>query len=91
MSHVIEVTVDEQGRILLSPHAIRTLGLTPGMTLVVEEASEGSAFLSATEESCLVDEDGLLVFHGEMTEAPPDLVRRERERRVDDLIERIGL
>jgi bifunctional DNA-binding transcriptional regulator/antitoxin component of YhaV-PrlF toxin-antitoxin module len=92
MSHVIEITVDDEGRIRLSSETLRALGLKPGMTLIIEEAQEGAARLSVqAEEPSLVNKGGVLVVQGVLTEDAADIVRRERDRHIDELIERTGL
>jgi bifunctional DNA-binding transcriptional regulator/antitoxin component of YhaV-PrlF toxin-antitoxin module len=91
MSHVVEVIVDEEGRLRLPVETLRALGLAPGMTLVVEEAPGGDACLSVrTGEPTLVEKGGVLVVQGELTGEWSDVVRSERDRRVDRLVQQVN-
>ena len=92
MSETIQVTVDDQGRIILPSTILAHLGLSQGMILVVEEGREDELYLRIQEESPdLVDKQGVLVVKAEPLD---DLVRasqRERSRRASDLVRRVGL
>jgi len=92
MSQVIQISLDDWGRILI-PDALRNrLGLKPGMTLVVEDAEQGGVQLRVQEESsALVEKDGLLVFTGELVGDVTNIVQEVRERRALELIRRSGL
>ncbi len=91
MSQAIQLSLDDLGRILI-PDALRSrLGLKPGMTLVVEDAEQGGVQLRVeSEASALVEKNGLLVFRGEITGDVKDIVRQERESRVDELLHRVA-
>lgn len=92
MNQVIEIGVDESGRMLI-PAALRErLNLSPGMTLVVEQSEEDELrLIPQLERPVLVLEDGILVADVETLVDVGDIVRRERDQRVLDLIERAGL
>ncbi len=89
MAEGIALSVDESGRILV-PEGIRNrLGLSPGMTLIVEPGDNGDVWLRPQVESTrLVYENGLLVVDGELTGDVNDFVQREREYRSSDLLNR---
>lgn len=92
MEQRIQIAVDERGRILIPASEREHLPLAPGMTLVVEDAEEGNLRLSPqAERPVLVKENGILVADVEPLADLTDIVRRERDQRVLDLIERIGL
>ena len=89
MSDVIEVELDEANRILISPELQKRLGLSPGMTLVVEEEQNGGVALHIQPElSMLIDKGGVLVARVELIDDIADVVRQERERRALDLSQR---
>jgi bifunctional DNA-binding transcriptional regulator/antitoxin component of YhaV-PrlF toxin-antitoxin module len=52
MSRVIQVSLDDQGHILIPAALQRQLGLSPGMTLVVEEADNRRVLLLAPLPLC---------------------------------------
>lgn len=91
MEQVIEVTLDETGGILLPPAVSGSLGLSPGMTLIAEEADEGGIRLRIQPEApLLVNKGGVLVVRAEPVGDLADAVQRERNQRALDLVERIG-
>ena len=92
MSRVVEVTLDDRGRIVI-PEAVRDqLGLKPGMMLVVETEEKGGVRLRPQpEQPVLINKDGIWVIQGEILEDLTDVVKRERERRIADLIRQAGL
>lgn len=61
MNRTIEVSLDDAGRILIPAKLRNRLGLTPGMTLVVETGEKDSVRLRPqSERPTLVDKDGIL-------------------------------
>jgi len=92
MNQQIQISLDELGRIFV-PAALREkLHLAPGMMLVVEKGEKGGVQLRvASKPSTLVEKDGMLVARvtalGDLTNA----TRNERDRRVFDLLQRVGL
>jgi bifunctional DNA-binding transcriptional regulator/antitoxin component of YhaV-PrlF toxin-antitoxin module len=89
MSDVIEVELDELNRILISPDLRQRLGLTPGMTLIVEEDRSGRMALHIQPESALViDKGGVLVASVELLGDITDVVRQERDRQALDSVQR---
>lgn len=92
MSQVIEVTVDDQGRIIIPATVRKSLGLSEGMILVIEEGKEGELCLRVQEESPeLIDKGGVLVVRAEPRGDLTGVVQRERERRASDLVRQTGL
>ena len=92
MSQIIQLSLDDVGRILVPAWVREKLGLAPGMTLVVENDNEGSVRLRVqTQEQALIREEGVLVARGEPLVELDDVTRRERDERVSDLVARTGL
>lgn len=90
MSQIVEVTLDDKGRILI-PEPIRSrLGLLPGMILTVEPEPDGVRLQPHPGSSVLVEKEGILIAHGEATDDLTNIVQRERERRISDLLNRTG-
>jgi AbrB family looped-hinge helix DNA binding protein len=92
MNGVVEVSVDNQGRIKI-PEAVRNrLGLSPGTRLIFEEGERGEICLHFPEASpVLVHKEGVLVIRAVATGDLRDVVRRERDQRLSDLVGRSGL
>lgn len=92
MRQVVEVSLDDQGHILI-PATIRDrLNLYPGITLVVEERDNDDVYLRVqSEPPMLVDREGVLVVRAEPLGDLTNVTRRERDRRVFDLLQRTGL
>jgi AbrB family looped-hinge helix DNA binding protein len=92
MNQVIQISLDDLGRILIPAPLRSRLGLKPGMTLVVEDTEQGGVQLRVQEESAaLIEKDGLLVIRAEPIGDLTNVVRQERERRTQELIQRSGL
>jgi bifunctional DNA-binding transcriptional regulator/antitoxin component of YhaV-PrlF toxin-antitoxin module len=92
MSESIEMSVDNQGCIMVPSEIQDRLGLSPGMTLVVEEGEKGEMCLRVqTELPELVDKRGVLVVKSDATGDLADAVGRERGRRLSDLMQRVDL
>jgi bifunctional DNA-binding transcriptional regulator/antitoxin component of YhaV-PrlF toxin-antitoxin module len=83
MSQVINISLDDMGRILIPAAVQSRLGLSPGMSLVVEEGDQGSMRLRVQSEPLvLVDKGGVLVVRAEPLSDLTDVTRHERNRRV---------
>ena len=92
MNQVIQLSLDDVGRILIPAWLREKLHLTPGMTLIVENDTEGGVRLSIqAQESPLVYEGSTLVALGEPIFEFDDITRLEREERVNELVRRTGL
>lgn len=89
---VEEVTLDEQGRIVIPASLQTRLGLSPGTTLVVEKRDGDEVFLRVVERApALVDKDGVLVVKAEPVGDLQDVVRPERNRlsEPDEIVAKI--
>jgi bifunctional DNA-binding transcriptional regulator/antitoxin component of YhaV-PrlF toxin-antitoxin module len=92
MSELIEVSVDNQGCIMIPVEIQDRLGLSPGMTLVVEECEKGEMCLRVQREIPeLLDKQGVLVVTSGAVGDLTDAVGRERAERVYELMQRADL
>ncbi|MCC7163341.1 MAG: hypothetical protein IT331_12675 [Anaerolineae bacterium] len=92
MSQVIQLSLDDLGRILVPARLREKLLLSPGMTLIVEPDNEGGVRLRIQrQEAVLVQEDGILVARGEPLTDLDNIARNARDERVTELVERTGL
>jgi len=92
MSQVVQISLDNRGHILIPATLRRRLGLSPGMTLVVEEADNRGVRLRIQPETpLLVNKGGVLVVRAKPLSDMTDITRRERNGRVTDLLQRAGL
>jgi bifunctional DNA-binding transcriptional regulator/antitoxin component of YhaV-PrlF toxin-antitoxin module len=81
--------VDDQDRILVSAELRSRLGLSPGMTLVVEEGDKDAVCLRLQSDALeLVDKGGVLVVRARPLSDLTNVTQRERDRRVFDLLQR---
>jgi bifunctional DNA-binding transcriptional regulator/antitoxin component of YhaV-PrlF toxin-antitoxin module len=91
MSRVIEVSVDQEGRIVIPAAVSGPLGLTTGTTLVAEVMQDGDVCLTAQPESpMLVNKGGVLVIRARAERDLSNIVEEHREERIAELISRGG-
>jgi len=91
MDTVIEVTIDNQGRIVIPSKIKSRLGLVPGMTLVAEKGDKNEVRLRINKEDAkLIDKDGILVVCSKPISDIENITRHERDQRVIDLSQRAG-
>jgi AbrB family looped-hinge helix DNA binding protein len=92
MAELVELSVDDKGRLVVPGAIQRRLRLAPGMTLIVEEGDNGGIRLRPEpEQPNLVDKEGILVVRAQPVADLADVVRDERRLRVTSLSERTGL
>ncbi|MCD6289558.1 MAG: hypothetical protein J7M34_03570 [Anaerolineae bacterium] len=92
MAQIVQVALDELGNILLPASLRERLQLTPGMTLVVEKGENGGLRLRVQRKpTVLVEKDGILVARVTAFSSLSNVTRHERDRRVFDLLQRVGL
>ena len=91
MSEHNQVTMDNAGRIVI-PKAIRArLGLSPGAILIAEEHDHQEILLRPLRQaSQLTDKGGILVVQSQAVGNIFDAGRRDREKRVAQLVEGMG-
>jgi len=91
MGHMVEVSLDEEGRILIPSSLQGRLGLSPGTMLVAEQGDEGELYLRVqVRPPTLVDKQGVLVVRAEPLDDLGNITKNERDRRVFDLLQRVG-
>lgn len=89
MGQTIEISIDNHGGILLPSDLKNRLGLSPGMTMIVEVDEEDRICLRVQPESPgLVDKQGIIVVKAESSEDLGNITRRTRDDRVLDLLQR---
>ena len=92
MGQVIRVSVDDQGHIVIPQEFQSHLRLSPGMTLLVEKGSKDEVRLRVQPEwPTLVDKQGVLVVKAKPLSDLENVTRHERNRRVFELLQRVGL
>ena len=92
MSQIIELSLDEVGHILIPTILGKQLNLSPGMTLAVENAEdEGLRLRIKSTSSLFVEKKGVLVTKAKAFSNLTDITRNERDRRLFDLLQRVGL
>jgi len=92
MNQVVQVSLDELGRIFIPASLRERLHLSPGMILVVEMGDQNGVRLSIQPKpTTIVEKDGLLVARVIALGNLADTTRHERDRRVFDLLQRVGL
>jgi AbrB family looped-hinge helix DNA binding protein len=84
----ITVSLDKAGRVVL-PKALRDkMRLEPGDNLLVESEGERITLRPVRQQATLKKELGIWVYQGEPAdESIPDLIEREREKRIRELNE----
>ena len=92
MNQVIQISLDELGRVFIPSPLREQLHLSPGMTLLVEKADQGGVRLRIqSEPPVLILKNGVLVAKVQALTDLIDVARHERDRRVFDLLQRVGL
>ncbi len=92
MRQAVEVFLDHQDHIILSPALTRRLKLHQGETLVVEAGEHGEVWLHPQqEETILADKDGVLVVKSQPIRDLTDITRQERDRRLIEQLQQVGM
>lgn len=88
MTEIIQTSVDSQGRIVIPSTFGDRLGLSKGMILVVEDGENNELCLRVQKESpILIDKKGILVVKAESNTDLTNIIPRERNRRISELME----
>jgi len=88
----VQVSLDDVGRIFIPAPIRERLKLSPGMTLIVEKGEKGGVQLRVeSKPTTLIEKDGILVAHVAALGDLANATRNERDRRVFDLLQRVGL
>ncbi len=92
MREVVQVSVDHHGRIVIPSAFRKRLGLSQGMTLLVEVGQSDELCLRVQDSSpMLIDKQGILVIKAQSDTDLTDVIRDERERRIVNLQQQAGL
>jgi bifunctional DNA-binding transcriptional regulator/antitoxin component of YhaV-PrlF toxin-antitoxin module len=87
MTEKIQTSVDSQGRIVIPSTFGDRLGLSKGMILIVEDGENNELCLRIQKESpILVDKKGILVVKAESNTDLTNVIPRERNRRISELM-----
>lgn len=86
MNSTVEITLEKPGIIAVSEALRKQLGLVPGMSLIVEDASDGIRLRVKEMPSHLTYENHVLVYNGELTDQETDFVQQDREQRLAALM-----
>ena len=80
----IEVHIDKTGRIVVPKKLRDDLGLAPGDNLLIDSDGEQLILRPAEPQPTLVKKAGIWVLQGTgaSDESIPDLIDREREKRI---------
>ena len=82
MNQAHQITVDEQGRLVIPARLRRRLKLSPGMALVVEKGQKGEICLRVPgKKPFLTEIGGVLVVQAEPVDDLTDLVYHKLEDR----------
>ena len=81
----MDTTIDRFGRVVIPKRVRESLGLEAGESLVIEERSEGILLRPAREGVPLKHKGRVLVFTGQATGEPGNLLRSAREERLQKL------
>ena len=89
MEQIVEITIDNQGKIFIPPILQKQLGLVPGMALMVEKEEDGQmCLIIPRSEAMLVDKQGILVVRSEAIGDLTDITQQERNFRLENLLDR---
>lgn len=83
-----EAVLDQFGRVVIPKKTRDQFGLEPGDTLMVDERQEGILLRPQRGEAALRRKGHVLVYSGEPSEAASDVLRRQREERLGQLMPR---
>jgi len=78
--------LDKYGRLSIPKPVRERLGLRPGSSVTLETEGDGFFVRPSDETRGLLEKDGLLIFTGETTEDPGNLLSRLRADRMRDIL-----
>jgi AbrB family looped-hinge helix DNA binding protein len=84
----METTIDRFGRVVIPKRVREDLGLAVGESLVIEERAGGILLQPVREGAALKRKGRVLIFTGNGTGDPGELVRRLRDERLRKLVGR---
>ena len=86
MNLKFQTKLEKSGRVRLPSQILGELRLTPGTALIIEEKDGIITLQPVIEEPTLIEKDGLLVFHAQLTEDIADIVQKTRQKRSATLL-----
>ena len=81
-----QTEMDEAGRVTIPEKIMSELHFKPGIKLIIKEEKGNVILKPENEESLLMEKDGVLVLHAELTEDVFDIVDKVRQERIDSVI-----
>ncbi|MBI3943164.1 MAG: AbrB/MazE/SpoVT family DNA-binding domain-containing protein [Chloroflexi bacterium] len=92
MENLVEVSIDKESHIVIPASLQHQLGLSPGDTLIVEKGDNDEIYLRVLERAPeLVNKGGILVVRAKEVGDLSNVVRNERDRRLFELLQRVGI
>lgn len=83
---MLDITLEQPGVITISETLRKQLGLTPGMSLIVEASNGGVRLRVKQRPPHLLYENNVLVFTGKLLNKDIDFVEEDREQRMAALM-----
>ncbi|MCI0694279.1 AbrB/MazE/SpoVT family DNA-binding domain-containing protein [candidate division KSB1 bacterium] len=82
-----QTQIDRSGRVTLPPELLSNLQLSPEMNLLISEKDGKITLEPIADEPMLIEKDGILVLHAQLTDDLSNIVEKERQKRIAALIE----
>ncbi len=82
-----QTQIDRSGRVTLPPELLSNLQLSPEMNLLISEKDGKITLEPIADESKLIEKDGVLVLHAQLTDDLANIVEKERQKRIAAVIE----
>jgi bifunctional DNA-binding transcriptional regulator/antitoxin component of YhaV-PrlF toxin-antitoxin module len=82
-----QTQIDRSGRVTLPPELLSNLQLSPEMNLLISEKDGKITLEPIAEEPVLIEKDGVLVLHAQLTDDLSNIVEKERQKRIADVME----
>ena len=86
MNLKFQTKLDKSGRVTLPSQIRGELRLTPGTALMIEEKDGRITLQPVIEEPTLIEKDGLLVLHVQLTDDISDIVQKRRQKRISTIL-----
>ncbi|MDW7680774.1 MAG: AbrB/MazE/SpoVT family DNA-binding domain-containing protein [bacterium] len=86
MNLKFQTKLDKSGRVILPSQILGELRLTPGTALIIEEKDGMITLQPVAEDPAIIERDGLLVLHAQLTADITDIVKESRQRRIATLL-----
>lgn len=83
-------TLDKFGRVIIPKRFRERLGINFKSTLNISEEGERIVIEIVQEKKTIVDRNGILVFTGNLEDKKNDLIKSDRNRRMNKLLKNEG-